>query len=321
MYRSRLTIVLLALLLLSACTKKEEAAAPAPASPSAPAPAVAPAVEPVAAPVAAPAPPAPATALPPLAATIPAERREIERREAEHLEELRRAATRAMRQPAPPSGPPIAMTNGGAVAPRAASSPALNADQERLRARDAYLASLAQGSYTFNPPSPIKVARPVSVALWVDPVKSAAELTEEMRRTLPDSTSRVEAGRTTWSPRMKATLSGADFDITPVGDKNFDGIKDLSATGRTEWGWTLVPTAPGTKKLHLVLSVILPPELGLPRELPQLERNVQVEVTVWWLIDHYWERYWQWMLGGLASAAAAAIAWWWQHRRGSSRQG
>ena len=158
------------------------------------------------------------------------------------------------------------------------------------------------------------------MALWVDPVKSAAELAAEMKRALPESTGRVESGATAWSPRMKAMLSGGkDFEITPVGDKGFDGVKDLSATARTEWGWTVVPTSPGKKQLHLVLAVMLPPELGLPRELPQIDRTVEVKVTVWWVIDHYWERYWQWMLGGLASALAAAFAWWWKNRRDSGK--
>ncbi|MCX7239525.1 MAG: hypothetical protein NTU86_03705 [Burkholderiales bacterium] len=196
--------------------------------------------------------------------------------------------------------------------------PALSADQERTQRRDEYIARLAQGSYAFNPPTTIKVARPISVALWVDPVAKAAELAQEMGKTFPASAGRIEADATAWSPRMKATLTGVDFAITPVGDKDFDGVKDLSANARTEWGWTLVPTAPGKKQLHLVLAVVLPPELGLPRELPQIERNVEVEVTIWWVIDHYWERYWQWMLGGLASALAASLAWWWKNRQSNA---
>jgi len=211
--------------------------------------------------------------------------------------------------------PRPAMANGDR--PMAAViSPALGADQERMRRRGDYITGLQKGAYTFNPPSPIKVAQPITVALWVDPVKEAAQLAEEMKKAFPESAARVESGATTWSPRMKATLTGVDFEITPVEGKDFDGVKDLSMTARTEWGWTLVPTSPGTKKLHLLLAVVLPSELGKPGELPQISRDVEVEVTVWWLIDHYWEKYWKWMIGGLASAAAAAIAWWWKKRFG-----
>ncbi len=122
---------------------------------------------------------------------------------------------------------------------------------------------------------------------------------------------------------MRATLTGPDFEITPVDDKgkNFDGVKELSMIARTEWSWTLVPTFPGTKQLHLLLSVVLPPSLGEPRELPQIDRDVEVTVTVWWLIDHYWERYWKWMLGGLVTAIGAAIAWWFKKRYGGGSGG
>ena len=195
------------------------------------------------------------------------------------------------------------------------ASAALSDDQERMRKRDEYIKGLAQGNYSFNPPSPIKVAQPITVALWVDPAMEAAQLAEEMKKAFPESAGRVESGATAWSPRMKATLTGVDFEITPVEGKDFNGTKGLSVTGRTEWGWTIVPTSPGKKKLHLLVWVVLPPELGEPRDLPQINRDVEVEVTFWWLIDHYWER-WKWIISGLGGALAAAVGWWWKKRFG-----
>ena len=184
-----------------------------------------------------------------------------------------------------------------------------------MRQRDEYINGLQKGAYTFNPPSPIKVAQPVTVALWVDPVTEAAQLGEEMKKAFPESAGRVESGATKWSPRMRARLSGEDFEIIPVEGKGFDGIKDLSATARTEWGWTIVPTSPGKKKLHLLLLVVLPTELGQPGELPQINRDIDVEVTVWWLIDHFWDKYWKWILGGLGGAISTAVGYWWTNRR------
>ena len=209
-----------------------------------------------------------------------------------------------------------AMANGGSTV---AMSPALGADQERMHQRDEYIKGLQKGAYTFNPPSPIKVDERIVLALWVDPAKEAAQLAEDMKKSFPESTARIGAGTTTWSPRMRATLTGVDFKITPVepgkDGKPFDGVKDLSMTGRTEWGWTIVPTFPGKKQLHLLLSVVLPPELGEPHELPAMNRDIQVDVTIWWLIDHYWEKYWKWLLGSLGTALATAIAYLWKNRR------
>lgn len=202
-----------------------------------------------------------------------------------------------------------------APAEGAPATSALDADRERMRLRDEYIGGLTQAAYTFNPPSPIRVAQPVTVALWVDPAANAARLAEEMRNAFPESAARVESGATKWSPRMRATLTGPDFDITPVEGKDFDGIKDLSESARTEWSWSIRPQSPGKKKLHLLLSVVLPSELGRPRELPQISRDIDVEVTIWWVIDNFWEKYWKWILGGLGSAVAAVIAYWWKNRR------
>lgn len=204
---------------------------------------------------------------------------------------------------------------GMAPAEGALATSALDADRERMRLRDEYISGLTQAAYTFNPPSPIKVAQPVTVALWVDPTTKAAQLAEEMKKAFPESAARVESGETKWSPRMRATLTGAEFEITPVEGKDFDGIKDLSESARTEWNWSIRPQSPGKKKLHLLLSVVLPPELGRPRDLPQVSRDIDVEVTIWWVIDNFWEKYWKWILGGLGSAVAAVIAYWWKNRR------
>jgi hypothetical protein len=245
---------------------------------------------------------------------------------AEKSAEARIAEKSGPRKPAATDGEPAAarradegkmgraLTNGD-KAP--AVSPALAADQERMRRRDAYVTGLGKSDYTFNAPSPIKVARPITVALWVDPTKVAAELVEEMKKAYPESAARVVAGETIWSPRMKARLTGPEFEITPLEGEDFDGVKDLSLAGRTEWRWNVVPTFPGKKKLTVLLWAVLPPELGVPREVPAINRDVEVEVTVWWLVDHYWEKYWRWMIAGLASALAAAIGWWWKKRHGA----
>lgn len=157
----------------------------------------------------------------------------------------------------------------------------------------------------------------------MDPAKEVAQLAEEMKKSFPESAARIEAGATTWSPRMRATLTGTDFEITPVekgkDGKPFDGVKDLSMTGRTEWGWIIVPTSPGKKQLHLLLAVVLPPELGEPGELPTMRRDIQVDVTIWWLIDHYWEKYWKWLLDGLGAALAGAIGHLWNQAREAKR--
>jgi len=212
-----------------------------------------------------------------------------------------------------------ALAGTASAASAAPASAALVSDLARKRLRDDYIAGLGQGSYSFNPPTPIKVGLPITVALWVDTRKQAAQLAETMKKAYPHSASQVESGTTVWSPKMKAILTGEnDITIKPVDGEPFDGIKDVFENSPAKWEWAVTPHSLEPKNLHLKLFVILPPELGGSQDFLVLEREIKVEYRVWWIIDHYWEKYWKWMIGGLASALAASFAWWWKNRQGKS---
>jgi hypothetical protein len=231
---------------------------------------------------------------------------------------LKKEAKEKKEGPAAPSPPPLTVPTKTPIAPESKSQE-LTKDQQRVRDRDAYIAQLTQGSYTFNPPSPIKVARPIIVSLWIDPVAEPMALAEELKRELqkmePDLTHRTEPGRMKWSPRMRAELTGEDFDITPAEGKDFDGTKTLSDTLRTTWAWDLKAKRPGKSLLlHLIVSAVLPESLGEPRVIVELNRPIHVDVTWWRLLDTYWEKYWKWLLGGLASAFFTIIGWRFKNR-------
>lgn len=206
------------------------------------------------------------------------------------------------------------------VVSTAAASPEFSADAELLARRDAYHQQLKLASYTFNPLSPIKVATPVTVFFWIDPVAEPLRLAEELKAKLlemrPNEAPRTEAGRVDWSPRMRATLTGDDFDITPAEGNGFDGQKNLSATRRTEWAWDIKAKRVGERlPLHLRVWAVLPKELGEPYEVLKLDKLIHVEVTLFWLLDEFWEKYWKWILGGLGTALAGAIGAWWKSRQ------
>ena len=198
------------------------------------------------------------------------------------------------RKPKPPPPPPKV-----AEPPPPPPPPPPNPEEERLRKRDAYLAALGRAKLAFNPASPVEVGERVAVALTVVPPAETAMLAEDLRKSLADAA---------WSPRMRAKLAGADFTIAPAEGKDFDGAKDLSVTGRTEWGWSVVPGAPGSKTLIATLTIGLPPALGGPRQLPALQRPVEVEATLAWRAERAWAEYWQWIIAAIV--AALAIAWW-----------
>lgn len=176
---------------------------------------------------------------------------------------------------------------------------------------DAYLDRLPSAAYTFNPPSPIKVAKPHTVYLWLDPSTTPEELAGELRETVPEDAARIESGETEWSPIMEATLTGSAFEIEAVRPER----QSVSSTQRTTWAWDVTATEVGKHlPLHLTLNVILPADLGPPHTIKTLDRRIDVEVTLWWAFDHYFDRYWKWLLGGLGTTLAGVIAWWWKRR-------
>lgn len=176
---------------------------------------------------------------------------------------------------------------------------------------DAYFSSLKSAAYTFNPPSPIRVAEPVTVHFWLDPQAAPAALAEELKKLVPQDGARVESGKTKWSPKMRATLSGSDFDVKAIDSEE----QMISSTQRTTWSWDITPSHPGEKlALHLRLAVILPDEFGAPKTVTTLDREINVEVTQWWLFDHYFDKYWKWLLGGFGTVIVSFIAWWWKNR-------
>lgn len=197
---------------------------------------------------------------------------------------------------------------------RPTAAEATPADETALQIQrlDAYLDSMQTAAYTFNPPSPIRVAEPVTVHLWLDPQATAATLAEELGKSLPPDAGRVESGVTRWSPKMRATLSGPDFEVKAIDPEE----QLVGSTQRTTWSWDITPLRAGEKlTLHLRLAAVLPEELGPPKTITTLDREITVDVTWWWLFDHYFEKYWKWLLGGLGTALASVVAWWWKNRK------
>lgn len=208
------------------------------------------------------------------------------------------------------SAPPSVISKS--VSRAITSTPPDSPDAEVARI-DAYLNSLKSAAYTFNPPSPIQVAKPVTVHFWLDPQARPEDLAAELKAQVPEDAARVEAGTTRWSPQMEATLRGDEFDIKAITPER----QPVSAAARTVWEWSVNPKQPGkAQRLYLTLNVVLPEALGGPRTQKTFEKRIDVEVTPLWLFDTYFEKYGTWALGGLGSLLAAVFGWWWKNRRG-----
>lgn len=187
-----------------------------------------------------------------------------------------------------------------------------DADAVKIQKIDAFFDNLKTASFAFNPPSPIKVAKPVTVHFWIDPQTSAATLAGELQQSLGQTGATVESGQTRWSPTMRATLSGPEFEVKAIDQE----IQLVSSSERTTWSWDITPLSAGKNlALHLRLEAVLPADLGPPKTITTLDRELTVEVTWWWLFDHYFEKYWKWLLGGLGTAISGLVVWWWKNKQ------
>lgn len=44
--------------------------------------------------------------------------------------------------------------------------------------------------------------------------------------------------------------------------------------------------------------------------------GIKMKVTIWWLIDHFFAKYWKWLLGGLGTVFITVFGWSWKKRFG-----
>lgn len=50
-------------------------------------------------------------------------------------------------------------------------------------------------------------------------------------------------------------------------------------------------------------------------DAPKLDKLIDVEVSILWLLDVFWVKYRKWIPGGLGTALASAIGPWWKNRQ------
>ena len=191
-----------------------------------------------------------------------------------------------------------------------ASSPeSAKSFQDRI---DEFFATLKKAAYAFNPPSPIKVAKPTTIYFLLEPQGDALTLAERIKELAPRDASRIVKGETKWASVMEASLSGSEFVIEPSAPTR----KTLNPSERAMWSWVITPKHPGEKlPLMLTAKAILPSDFAPPYEVILLQREINVQVTMWWLFDHYFDKYWKWLLGGAAGLVTALFGWWWKEGR------
>jgi hypothetical protein len=110
------------------------------------------------------------------------------------------------------------------------------------------LADLVPANIAFNTPTELHLDEEEAVRLLVSREQAIEELQEQL-----EAAGREEGYRIEVSDVIVAKLTGLDFDIEPTSDSR----QPVLSTGVTMWGWSVEPTEPGTRSLHLTISALI----------------------------------------------------------------
>lgn|GEM_PF-4484831 len=172
------------------------------------------------------------------------------------------------------------------------------------KAIDDYLGSLHSSAYAFNPPTSIGAKKSVTVYFQVDPKATEAQAAAVLQKIAPAG--KMETGQLQVAPKMRATLSGEDFDV----EASSDVEQAVSTIESTTWQWEVTPKHPGTKlPLNLNVEIVLPEG---NRGTATLSKQINVNVTLLWLVTLI---DWKWLLAGLGGVVAKLFHAWWKKRQ------
>jgi hypothetical protein len=117
-----------------------------------------------------------------------------------------------------------------------------------------------------------------------------------------DDEQEVKTEQTPITPKMKMTLTSADFEITPQSSDE----QLVAGNTPTTWRWTIAPKHSG--KLHLHLAAIIELE-DLKQDFTTVDHDVAVQVDPMDEAEKFVQNNWQWMLSGTGGVAVVGGIW------------
>lgn len=174
----------------------------------------------------------------------------------------------------------------------------------------AAFAALKPANVAFNTPTELHVDEQEAVRLLVSREQTIEELQKEI-----EAAGKTEGHQIKVSDVMIATLTGLDFDI----ERTSDARQPVSSSGVTMWGWSVEPTEPGTRSLHLTISALI--------DIDGKEETLTVETfdRTWTVVVPWPDRVtgfagenWQWLWTAIVLPLAALV---WRRLRTRRRGG
>ena len=130
------------------------------------------------------------------------------------------------------------------------------------------------------------------------------KVTEEQLKEIFSASERagVQTAQTPVTPKMKMTLTSADFDITPQSSDE----QIVVGTTPTEGRWTISPKHSGKLQLHLAAIIELE---DLKQDFKTVDREVDVRVNAVNAVESFVGNNWQWLISGTGGLAVVGGLW------------
>jgi hypothetical protein len=167
---------------------------------------------------------------------------------------------------------------------------------------EASLKRLRTGNLAYNVPQKMKTGETARVTARI----AVASLpVSELTKDFPAS-QRSTIAPTKISTKMKMTLSGPDFTITPLSPPE-QFVDNESAT---QWQWEVKPNKHGTLEIRLAAIA----EMNeFSKEFTTVDRNITVQVDIADQLAEFWTGNWQWSMATLT--AVCGVFWKWLQSR------
>lgn len=181
-------------------------------------------------------------------------------------------------------------------------------DSSMLTQVDRILSTLEEAKAAFDTPSAMRWGETRTMTLLLSPAAAAESLAQRLDDPAESDTARVRVGH-----RMRATLSGAGFNVEPITPE----LQAVSYSDITEWKWDVEPTRTGRQALHLSLSALI--DVGdetMSRSIRTFSRDIEVDVTMRQLVATFVSENWQWLWAAILVPIAS---WAWARVRARKR--
>ncbi|MCU1324554.1 MAG: hypothetical protein JWM43_4203 [Acidobacteriaceae bacterium] len=158
------------------------------------------------------------------------------------------------------------------------------------------LGKLKKGNLAYSTPQKMTTGKTAHV---VARIANDTVSVEVLKSDLPSGQNeKIETAATPISTRMKMTLKGADFDITPLSSEE----QIVAGNTATQWEWDIVPKHSGKLRLHLAAVVELN---GLAKDFTTVDREIPVDVDPVDAVTKFISTNWQWLIATLTALGGA----------------